>query len=143
MIPEFKLVIIGDGGCGKTTFVKRHLTGEFEKQYVATVGAEVHPMRFETNYGKIQFNVWDTAGQERFAGLRDGYYVNSDCAIIMFDVSSRITYNSVPTWYKDIIRVAENIPVVLIGNKVDIKDRKVKAKQINFHRKKNIQYYFR
>ena len=72
MIPEFKLVIIGDGGCGKTTFVKRHLTGEFEKQYVATVGAEVHPMRFETNYGKIQFNVWDTAGQERFAGLRDG-----------------------------------------------------------------------
>ena len=141
MIPEFKLVIIGDGGCGKTTFVKRHLTGEFEKQYVATVGAEVHPMRFETNYGKIQFNVWDTAGQERFAGLRDGYYVNSDCAIIMFDVSSRITYNSVPTWYKDIIRVAENIPVVLIGNKVDIKDRKVKAKQINFHRKKNIQYY--
>ena len=59
----------------------------------------------------------------------------------MFDVSSRITYNSVPTWYKDIIRVAENIPVVLIGNKVDIKDRKVKAKQINFHRKKNIQYY--
>jgi GTP-binding nuclear protein Ran len=48
-------------------------TGEFEKKYVATVGAEVHPMDFTTNRGKIIFNVWDTAGQEKYAGLRDGY----------------------------------------------------------------------
>ena len=71
--PTFKLVLVGDGGVGKTTFVKRHLTGEFEKKYVATVGAEVHPMDFTTNRGKIVFNVWDTAGQEKYAGLRDGY----------------------------------------------------------------------
>ena len=72
-IPNFKLVLVGDGGVGKTTFVKRHISGEFEKKYVATVGAEVHPMEFTTSKGKIMFNVWDTAGQERFAGLRDGY----------------------------------------------------------------------
>ena len=72
-IPNFKLVLVGDGGVGKTTFVKRHLSGEFEKKYVATVGAEVHPMEFTTSKGKLMFNVWDTAGQERFAGLRDGY----------------------------------------------------------------------
>jgi GTP-binding nuclear protein Ran len=59
----------------------------------------------------------------------------------MFDVTSRITYKNVPKWYKDLTRVCENIPIVLIGNKVDIKDRKVKAKQITFHRKKGIQYY--
>jgi len=62
-------------------------------------------------------------------------------AIIMFDVTSRITYRSVPNWYRDITRVCENIPIVLCGNKVEIKDRKVKAKQINFHRKKNLQYF--
>jgi GTP-binding nuclear protein Ran len=72
-VPTFKLVLVGDGGVGKTTFVKRHLTGEFEKKYVATVGAEVHPMDFTTNRGKIVFNVWDTAGQEKYSGLRDGY----------------------------------------------------------------------
>ena len=59
----------------------------------------------------------------------------------MFDVTSRITYRSVPNWYRDITRVCENIPIVLCGNKVEIKDRKVKAKQINFHRKKNLQYF--
>jgi hypothetical protein len=63
-IPEFKLILVGDGGVGKTTFVKRHLTGEFEKKYVATLGVEVHPLLFHTNRGPIKFNVWDTAGQE-------------------------------------------------------------------------------
>jgi len=139
--PTFKLILVGDGGTGKTTFVKRHLTGEFEKKYVATLGVEVHPLRFHTNYGPIIFNVWDTAGQEKFGGLRDGYYIQGQAAIIMFDVTSRLTYKNVPNWHRDLVRVCENIPIVLCGNKVDIKDRKVKAKQITFHRKKNLQYY--
>jgi len=139
--PTFKLVLVGDGGVGKTTFVKRHLTGEFEKKYVATLGVEVHPLEFHTNRGQLVFNVWDTAGQEKFGGLRDGYYIQGQCAIIMFDVTSRITYKSVPNWHRDLVRVCENIPIVLVGNKVDVKERKVKAKQITFHRKKNLQYY--
>ena len=59
---------VGDGGVGKTTFVKRHKSGEFEKKYVATLGADVHQIPFQTNHGLIKFNVWDTAGQEKFAG---------------------------------------------------------------------------
>eukprot|EP00732_Lithocolla_globosa_P006033 Lithocolla_globosa_v1_NODE_6708_length_1046_cov_192.323915.p1 type:complete len:220 gc:universal NODE_6708_length_1046_cov_192.323915:89-748(+) len=140
-IPQFKMVLVGDGATGKTTFVKRHKSGEFEKKYVATLGVEVHPLDFYTNRGPICFNTWDTAGQEKFGGLRDGYYINGDCAIIMFDVTARITYKNVPNWHKDLVRVCENIPIVLCGNKVDVKDRKVKAKTIVFHRKKNLQYY--
>ena len=113
---------------------------------------------FHTNRGAIRFNVWDTAGQEKFGGLRDGYYIQvgceikfkgssykitfqGQCAIVMFDVTSRVTYKNVPNWHRDLVRVCENIPIVLTGNKVDIKDRKVKAKSIVFHRKKNLQYY--
>jgi len=44
--------------------------------------------------------VWDTAGQEKFGGLRDGYYINGQCGIIMFDVTSRITYKNVPNWHR-------------------------------------------
>lgn len=57
----------------------------------------------------------------------------------MFDVTARVTYKNVPNWHRDLVRVCENIPIVLCGNKVDIKDRKVKAKSIVFHRKKNLQ----
>ena len=59
----------------------------------------------------------------------------------MFDVTSRVTYKHVPNWHRDLVRVCEVIPIVLVGNKVDIKERKVKAKQVLFHRKKNLQYY--
>ena len=96
-------------------------------------------MPFHTSRGQIKFNVWDTAGQEKLGGLRDGYYINGQCGIIMFDVCSRITYQNVPKWYEDFVRVCENIPIVLVGNKVDVKDRKVKAKMITYHR--DIQYY--
>lgn len=139
--PSFKLVPVGDGGTGKTTFVKRHVTGEFEKRYEPTIGVEVRPLDFHTSRGKIRFSCWDTAGQEKFGGLRDGYYINGQCAIIMFDVTSRLTYKNVPTWHRDICRVCENIPIVLCGNKVDVKNRQVKAKMVTFHRKKSLQYY--
>merc|ERR1712137_1333061 len=102
-------VLVGDGGVGKTTLVKRHLTGEFEKKYIPTLGVEVHPLKFTTNCGPLTFNVWDTAGQEKFGGLRDGYYIQGQCAIIMFDVTSRITYKNVPNWHRDLVRACKSL----------------------------------
>jgi GTP-binding nuclear protein Ran len=109
------------------------------------MGVEVTPMPFFTNRGQCTLNIWDCAGQEKFGGLRDGYFIQSQCAIIMFDVTSRLTYKNVPNWYRDIMRVwiqeGYQGPIVLVGNKVDIKDRKVMPASITFHRKKNLQYY--
>ena len=85
-IPTFKCVLIGDGDTGKAIFVQRHMTGEFEKKYVATLAVELHPLVFHDNCGAVRFNVWDTAGREKFGGLRDGYYIQMQCSIIMFDV---------------------------------------------------------
>jgi GTP-binding nuclear protein Ran len=63
-------------------------------------GARCSPLTKTQNLGQIQFDVWDTAGQEKFGGLRDGYYINGQCGIIMFDVTSRITYKNVPNWHR-------------------------------------------
>ena len=68
---QFKLELFGDGGIGKATFVKRLLTGESEKKYEATLGAEVHSLVFHTNRRPDKINVWDTAGSEKFGGLKD------------------------------------------------------------------------
>ena len=67
--------------------------------------------------------------------------IQGQAAIIMFDVQSRTSYKNVPHWHRDLVRVCgDKIPIVLCGNKIDITDRKVKPKQITFHRKKNLQY---
>ena len=70
------------------------MTGEFEKKYVATLGVEVHPVMFQTNRGKIQFNVWDTAGQEKFGGLRDGYYIQVGGSVFRSCVAQSLGYKT-------------------------------------------------
>lgn len=140
-IPTFKLVLIGDGGVGKTTFVQRHHSGHFIKTYIPTKGACVTEIIFNTTHGKIRIQIWDTAGQEKFGELRECYYIGSQCGIIMFDLTSRETYKNVLKWLNDLVKVAPNIPICLVGNKADVKDRKVKANQITIHRKRNLQYY--
>ena len=140
----FKITLVGDGGVGKTVFIKRWNTGEFEKKYVATFGVEVHVLDFYTNYGVVRFNMWDTAGKEKFGGLREGYYILSDGAIVMFDVTNRQSYKNAEKWYNEVTteRLSlQNIPIILCGNKVDIAQREVKPKHIKLHREKGILYY--
>ena len=74
----FKLVLVGDGGVGKTTFVNKLLNDKFTKKYVPTLGVEVNKLCFKTNYGIIKFDIWDTAGQEKFGGLHEGYSIGAD-----------------------------------------------------------------
>uniref|UniRef100_A0A7E4UM50 GTP-binding nuclear protein n=1 Tax=Panagrellus redivivus TaxID=6233 RepID=A0A7E4UM50_PANRE len=141
-VPTFKLILVGDGGIGKTTFVNRHLTAKLSKKYIAAVGAEVYTMTFNVNGNrKIRFDLWDTTGQEKVGGLRDNYFSEGQCAMIMFDVTSRTTYDNVPDWFKQITRVCGYIPTVIVGNKVDAKSRVVQPKDIDFHRNTYLQYY--
>jgi GTP-binding nuclear protein Ran len=136
-----KLIIVGDGGVGKTTYVTRHRTAEFTKSYIATMGVEVSSLSFHTDQGVVTFNIYDCAGQEKFSGYRDEYFEGATAAIIIFDVTSLTSYRSVLGWYAKVQEKCPNIPIVLCGNKVDCRDRKVKPDMIRFHLKHNLQYY--
>ena len=119
IVGEFKIVLGGDPGVGKTSFVQSYFTREFETKYTATQGVEIRSTVFYTNHGPIKLYLWDIAGQEKLGDSRYGYYKDADAAIIMFDVTSRITYKNILKWHKDITRIREKIPIVLVGNKVD------------------------
>lgn len=119
---QYKIVLLGDGGCGKTSFVKRYVTHEFEKRYLATLGCEVTPINVDKN---TQFSIWDTAGQEKYGGLREGYYLEAHLGIIFYDVSSEITYNNIEQWYNDFKRVCPNSPCIIVATKLDIKEKKI------------------
>jgi GTP-binding nuclear protein Ran len=83
------------------------------------------------------FNIWDCAGQEFYQGF-DNEYTGCHGAIIMFDMTSRVSYSNVSKWYNQIRQTCPDIPIVLCGNKVDIKDLKIKPEEIQFHKDKNM-----
>ena len=138
---SYKLILIGEGDVGKSTFVRRFQTKEPRIRWMS-LPYTFHEMSFPTNRGVIHFQCLDTEGQEKFGSLRDGYYMRADAAIIMFDVTNRSSYKRIPVWYQDIVRVCGKIPTVLLGNKVDdVRNRTVKPRQITIHRKLDLQYY--
>lgn len=131
-----KLILIGDGNVGKTTYVKKLLYDHFIQRYVATLGTELYLMdiNIETNPStqdssipcpihpipnKIKLNIWDCAGQERFGGLGVGYYFGADCCITMFDLRKKITFNIAQTLIRKVRETNGDIPVILVGNDFD------------------------
>ncbi len=100
------MLLVGDGGIGKTAYLKRLLSNEFKRGYVPTLGVEVYTLRFVKKTGPFDVEVWDVAGQEKFGRMRKGYYEKASAAIIIFDLTSRATFlSAVMGWYKEIPRV--------------------------------------
>lgn len=142
---KFKIVVVGDGGVGKTAFIHRHLTGNFVKIYDPTMGVEVHPLIFHLKDKRVvTLNIWDCAGLDKYQGLADGYAIGSSGALIMFDVTKRTSYDRVRHHYNQLKRVFkdQDIPMVLCGNKVDLAgERVVKPRDVRFHQGKDMEYY--
>lgn len=97
--------------------------GKWEPKYVATLGMEV--------YNVSTFSLHDCAGQEKLGGLRDGYYIGANAALVWFDLGSKVTLRSCANWIKDLHRVCGDIPIVLVGNKSELINRKVKQRHID------------
>lgn len=119
MTETYKVCFIGGPKTGKTCFLLRHLSGEFREDYKPTIGVEVHPLKFSTNYGCYQLNIWDTAGQEKYGGLRDGYYIKADAAVAFYTLDTIEQTNQL---VKDFKRVCNDAPIINVWSQSDIKN---------------------
>jgi GTP-binding nuclear protein Ran len=129
----YKVIVIGDGGVGKTCFS----SGNFEQSHIMTIGVNNHLKKINNT----KFNIWDRAGQEKFGGLKNGYYLGADGVILMFDLTSHSSFLNLHNWLQDLRHMSPNIPILLCGNKSDISDRKVSDNEIlNFITSNNLQY---
>jgi GTP-binding nuclear protein Ran len=125
-----KIVLVGDGGVGKTTLLTKTMRNEYEYKYIATMGVDVRKIHFPIE--NMSYEIWDCAGQEQFGGHRDGYYRDTQGAIIMFDVTARTTFKSLQIWHKELRESCGDIPIIICGNKIDSKDRKVNDTDLKF-----------
>jgi len=127
----FKIVLGGEGGVGKTTLVQQFVQGEFEKDYKATIGAQImkKELEFPEWNVKVRFTIWDLAGQAQFARVRQTYVAGAKAGFIVFDVTRRETFDSISNWFKEIHRVDDSVILILVGNKIDLPNRVVSTEE--------------
>lgn len=124
----FKLIVLGDAGVGKTTLVNRFLRKEQVTDYRPTLGINIATQNYHIQGYKedtIEFLIFDLAGQEFFKRVRHEYYIGANCAFIIYDVTRRDTFNEATNfWFNDARKEMGNIPIVLVGNKIDLVEQR-------------------
>lgn len=125
---SLKVVVVGESGVGKTSFLQRFVRDQFEEAQQPTLGVEFLTKVVKSGGNQIQLQLWDTAGQELFRSVTRGYYRGSTGAILMYDITRSETFDNIPQWINDIRSVARaDITIILLGNKSDLEaERKVK-----------------
>ncbi|MHA2172079.1 MAG: GTP-binding protein, partial [Candidatus Kariarchaeaceae archaeon] len=117
---RFKTVLIGDDGVGKTSIKRSYMGLEFIDNYEMTLEAEASIKRF----GRHDLQIWDLGGQRGFQKAFDDYFVSTDSAVIVFDISNQDSFNNISRWIELItLQHKQMIPSVIVGNKSDLRGR--------------------
>lgn len=126
-----QVLVVGNSGVGKTSIIKRYAHNLFSDKYAPTIGVDFALKALTTGIGEnesvVRLQLWDIAGQEQFGAMTRVYYKGAVGAFVVFDLSVKDDGISIQGWKKDIdekVRLSngDNIPVVLLANKCDIKD---------------------
>lgn len=120
----FKITVIGNGGVGKTSLIKKYTQGSFQKDYIKTLGAQFSKYDEQIEGDNCKLFFWDIAGQEEFNFMRPTFYKGSKAAIIVFSHVDGKSYEDITTWHADIKKHCGDLPIVLFGNKIDLVDDK-------------------
>lgn len=119
-----KIVLIGDGGVGKTAIRERYLGKGFKAQYLLTIGADF-AMRDDQASGKpIRYQIWDLAGQQRFDAVREVYYKGCVGALLVYDVTRPDSYFNTPKWINELWtnNGRGRVPLIVVANKIDMRE---------------------
>ncbi len=124
-MPTYKIAIVGDGAVGKSSLLKAKKSNTFDPEMNITIGVDFQLIPLESvevDGKKSNFLAMDLGGQERFQFMHDSYIKGIKAAIILFDVSRIRTFFNIEKWYELILNENDKIPVLIVGNKIDLID---------------------
>ena len=149
---NYKFVLIGNSGAGKTSFFRKLSTGEFYEKNIATIGVE--KKTFELNLdmlndeGKTEkksfvIGLFDTAGQEKFRAITHNYYKGTDGILLIYDIDDKSSFESIEMWIESIRQNmgsndVSKYAMVLIGNKSDLIEEEIKERKVTEDEAKQI-----
>jgi small GTP-binding protein len=119
---SFKVVVLGDVGVGKTTLIRRHATGKFDRDISPTVGVDFTSKYYQFRSGfQLMLSIWDVSGGEIYSKVRPMYYGGSAGAILVFDLTRPESFSRMKEWFLDLrTNVKDRVPTVFLGNKRDL-----------------------
>ncbi|XP_053270736.1 EF-hand calcium-binding domain-containing protein 4B [Pleuronectes platessa] len=127
----FKVVLVGNSSVGKTSLLRSFCEGRFHPATTATVGVDYSVKTLTLDSMQVAMQLWDTAGQERYRSITKQFFRKADGVVVMYDVTVKESYSAVQPWLVNVQEAAgEGIPVLLIGNKMDMDgEREVSFKE--------------
>jgi len=129
---SLKIIIVGEPAVGKTSLVKKFISGQFVKDYRSSIGTNIFIKKINLkSIGKITIQIWDIAGQERWINMRHSYYIGAKGVIIVGDLTRKNTFDQIEQfWIPDIKNYCAIAPIILFANKNDL-ESKIGEKVVN------------
>ena len=140
----FKIVIVGDGGVGKSTMIQRLTTGQFIPQKI-TIGTDLATYDIDIDNINIRLQIWDFAGERRFRLFLPNYSRGATGCLLCYDITRRTSFDSLDEWFKIVNENAINPVFILVGEKLDLADirRSIKNEHAEELKEKyNLDYFF-
>lgn len=127
---EFKVVIVGDGGCGKTSLITVYTKGDFPEKYVPSVFENViASVRYRGT--EFSLHLYDTSGRDDYDRLRPLSYQNVNLVLICYDVTCPSSFDNVLIkWYPEVHHFCSGVPIILVGCKSDLRKDKALARKL-------------
>ena len=140
---EYKLVVMGSGGVGKSSLTVQFVQGVFTDKYDPTI-EDSYRKEIDLDGQKCIVEILDTAGTEQFIALRDSYMKNGQGFLLVYSITAQATLNDLIELYDQIVRVkdTENVPIILVGNKCDLENERAVSKDQGQHMAKQFKCAF-
>ena len=143
---NFKLIVLGSAAVGKTTLINSFLKKSQVRDYRPTLGISLSTQKYYVQGFKddiISFLIYDLAGQEFFKRVRHEYYYGAHCVFVVYDITRKETFDeAIDFWFKDARDELGDIPIVLIGNKIDLGEKRQVSKQEGLEKAEELRSFF-
>ncbi|KZT00594.1 P-loop containing nucleoside triphosphate hydrolase protein [Laetiporus sulphureus 93-53] len=145
-IQEYKVVLAGEFGSGRSTFASRFTSGKSATKKIPAIKTEIIPVKIYTSAGSVTITLYDTLVHAKGGLPEDAFFRTASAALLFFDTTKKLSYEKVSVWYEALQKAngrkgSEPLPVILVGTKVDdVKNREVKPESIDFAQKLNLPY---
>jgi len=144
VLTTLKILIIGESGVGKSSLLLRFANDTFDPEISATIGVDFKVKEIDNHGNKIKLAIWDTAGQERFRTLTPSYYRGGQGAILVYDVTSRESFQKIEDWLTELetYSTSPDIKKILVGNKCDMEGERMVSRDEgkNFARRHQMMF---